>query len=190
MVNCEVCDSDDLELVNPLPDGRRKLKCLRCGHSWIRGEPTVSHVVNSAPRVDISKLPIQNPSWGLAQRCIRESIPEKRRLRTFSENEPFSVDRIDDDKVILLLAQRHRTPIPWDVWEATVKFIASRGTIRVGGGYTVDGEPGTLDGFLKQHVNRAVSGWVAVVLEEAGLVHLNRNRPATVKLTDQAKLLS
>jgi hypothetical protein len=190
VIKCESCGSDDLELESPLPDGRKQIRCSQCGHSWIRGEPrTVVKASSRFPQIDIEALPIGDASWGLAQRCIRGVISDKSRLETFSEDEPFLVDQIDDDNVVLLLAEKHRTPIAWDVWEGALKFIHGRGSVRVGGGYTVDGEAGTLDGFLKQHVQRAVSGWVAVVLETAGLIHLNRDRPATVKLTDQAKSL-
>ena len=40
MVECPSCgSSDDLELVEELDDGRRRLRCSACGHLWDRGEP-------------------------------------------------------------------------------------------------------------------------------------------------------
>lgn len=36
-VACEKCGSNDLDLVKQLPDSRREIKCLDCGHTWLRG---------------------------------------------------------------------------------------------------------------------------------------------------------
>ena len=44
------------------------------------------------------------------------------------------------------------------------------------------GVAGTLDAHLKRYLARATAGWVAVVLEEAGVVHVDRTPPAKVKL--------
>ena len=41
---------------------------------------------------------------------------------------------------------------------------------------------GTLDGYLKSHIKRQVADYVAVVLERARLVEVNRDRPATLRL--------
>lgn len=41
MATCEQCQSDNLDLVEALPDGRRLIGCNDCGHQWPRGEPTV-----------------------------------------------------------------------------------------------------------------------------------------------------
>ena len=35
---CPACGSDDLRLIADLEDGRKHLKCGRCGHDWKRGE--------------------------------------------------------------------------------------------------------------------------------------------------------
>lgn len=37
MALCEECASNDLDLVEVLPDGRRRVACASCGHTWIRG---------------------------------------------------------------------------------------------------------------------------------------------------------
>jgi hypothetical protein len=42
---------------------------------------------------------------------------------------------------------------------------------------------GTLDAHLKQCLARATAGWVAVMLETAGVVHLDRTPPAKVNLS-------
>ena len=38
MLECPVCKSDELELVERLPDDRRKIRCSSCHHTWLRGE--------------------------------------------------------------------------------------------------------------------------------------------------------
>lgn len=40
---------------------------------------------------------------------------------------------------------------------------------------------GTLDGYLKGHVNRLTAGWVAALLEKAGIVTIDGSRPARVQ---------
>jgi hypothetical protein len=37
-LRCERCDSDDIDLVESLDDGRKRVQCLSCGHEWLRGE--------------------------------------------------------------------------------------------------------------------------------------------------------
>src|SRR4051812_33505504 len=43
---CPVCDSNDLDGVEKLADGRLVVRCLDCDHEWIRGE---SRPVSPAP---------------------------------------------------------------------------------------------------------------------------------------------
>ena len=37
MLTCEKCQSDDIDLVERLDDGRRRVGCQACGHIWVRG---------------------------------------------------------------------------------------------------------------------------------------------------------
>lgn len=41
MLICEQCRSDDIDLVERLPDGRLKVVCLKCGSTWDHGAATV-----------------------------------------------------------------------------------------------------------------------------------------------------
>jgi hypothetical protein len=54
--------------------------------------------------------------------------------------------------------------------------------VRIGSVYSTDSVAGTLDAHLKQYLARATAGWVAVVLERAGVVEMDRTAPAKVKL--------
>jgi len=42
-----------------------------------------------------------------------------------------------------------------------------------------------LDGYLKRCIKRQIANYVAVVLERAGVLELDRERPAHVRLTDR-----
>jgi len=57
------------------------------------------------------------------------------------------------------------------------------GWVRIGRVYAMDSIAGTLDAHLKQCLARATAGWVAVMLETAGVVHLDRTPPAKVDLS-------
>jgi hypothetical protein len=50
--------------------------------------------------------------------------------------------------------------------------------------YDIEGVPGTLDAYLKGWIKRTTAGWIAVVLERAGVVELDRRRPARVRLVE------
>jgi hypothetical protein len=48
MLVCEECSSEDIDLVENLPDDRKQVVCLSCRHSWARGTTTVTKpAVNS-----------------------------------------------------------------------------------------------------------------------------------------------
>ena len=37
-VTCQECGSEDIDLIEVLDDERRRVKCVSCGHEWLRGE--------------------------------------------------------------------------------------------------------------------------------------------------------
>ncbi len=39
MATCTTCGSTEIGLLETLPDTRKHVKCLDCGHDWLRGEP-------------------------------------------------------------------------------------------------------------------------------------------------------
>ena len=95
---------------------------------------------------------------------------------------------IDDSGVVLLLGVgQARTRLSWSCLEGIPDFLRGRGWVPVGSVYDTAGSPGTLDGYLKGCVRRATAGWVAVLLEAADLVELDRGRPTQVRLAADAK---
>ena len=61
-------------------------------------------------------------------------------------------------------------------------WLAVRGTIPVGGTHSTEGQPGTLDEYLKGCTAVNTARWVAVVLEAAGIVEVLAERPVRVRL--------
>lgn len=119
---------------------------------------------------------------GPVEGAVRERLVPGQRLRT-PQGAAFELSRIESRGVELLFgASKTPTWLSWDCLEGVIPYLTGRGWVRVGGAYDVAGDEGTLDGYLKQHVKRATAGWVAAVLEEAGIVDLDRGRPAHVKV--------
>jgi hypothetical protein len=106
------------------------------------------------------------------------------RLSTPSRGSPFSVGRVDDKGVVLLFGRKETpTPFTWECLEGAVALLKDRGGwVEIGMQYDTSGRSGTLDGYLKNFNKRATAGWVAAMFEAAGLVQIDRRRPARVRL--------
>ena len=66
--------------------------------------------------------------------------------------------------------------------EGVPEFLRGRGWVPVGSVYSMQSQPGSLDEYLRTFLKRATAGWVAVLLERAGVLTINRSQPARVKL--------
>jgi hypothetical protein len=73
-------------------------------------------------------------------------------------------------------------PIPWEALEEVPDLLRGRSWVPIGSTYSTHAAEGTLDGHLKGYIARATGGWIAVVLERAGVLEIDRSRPARVKL--------
>ncbi len=86
--------------------------------------------------------------------------------------------------MLLLLGQQEAwTPLPWTAVEEVPDVLRGRSWVPIGMTYSVDAVEGTLDAHLKRFLARATAGWVAVVLEQAGVVEIDRARSARVRLS-------
>ena len=74
------------------------------------------------------------------------------------------------------------TPLSWACLEGVGRFLAGKGWVVIGGVYETAGASDTLDGYLKAWIKRATAGWVAALLEAAGVAEIDRGRPARVRL--------
>jgi hypothetical protein len=121
---------------------------------------------------------------GPVQRAIRASVREGDQLLTPTGRRPFWVGKISSTGIVLELgAQRTPTTFKWEYLEGVVPYLDSQKQVPINGsGKDVRVVAGTLDGYLKLHVNRLTAGWVAVLLEKAGIIKIQRSPPATVRL--------
>jgi hypothetical protein len=123
-------------------------------------------------------------SSGPVEQAIRRAVRTGQRLATPVRAAPFVVESIDGEGVVLGLgAGRWRTRLSWSCLEGILPFLAGKGWVEIGSRYEVEGRVGTLDCYLKQCVKRATAGWVAALLETAGVVEVARSRPAKVRLS-------
>jgi hypothetical protein len=95
----------------------------------------------------------------------------------------FIVHELNTRGIVLLLGpKRAWTPLSWDCLEGIPGILHGRGWVRIGANRDVNGNPGTLDAYLKGCLKRQTADYVAVVLERAGIVELDRDAPARVRL--------
>jgi hypothetical protein len=81
-----------------------------------------------------------------------------------------------------LRPRQHKGPLPWQALEQVPDFLRGRGWVLIGSLYSTDGTPGSLDAHLKAFTKTATAGWIAVVLERAAVITVDRTRPARIKL--------
>lgn len=120
---------------------------------------------------------------GSVEAAVRGAISPSDRLATPSGRGRFTVARYTADGLVLLLGEKEAwTPLPWLALEQVPDFLRGRGWVLIGSLYSTGSTPGSLDEHLKMFLKRATAGWVAVVLEMAGVITVDRARPARVKL--------
>jgi hypothetical protein len=120
---------------------------------------------------------------GPVESAIRESIRAGEDLKTPARKKPFTVGAIDGNGVVLLLGRKQtRTPFSWEALEGVRNEFLNSGWIAIGGIRNAQGNPGTLDGYVKQVMKRDTAGWIASLLEAAGIVELDRARPGRLRV--------
>lgn len=91
--------------------------------------------------------------------------------------------RYTADGLVLLLGEKQAwTPLPWRALEEVPDFLRGRGWVLIGSVYSMDSRQGSLDEHLKRFLKRATAGWIAVVLERAAVITIDRSHPARIKL--------
>lgn len=122
---------------------------------------------------------------GPVERAVRASL-EGEELATPGREKPFWVHRMDWRGLVLLLGKgRWETRIPWEALEGVPELLRGRGWVRTTGSFAAESDTTTLSGYLKQFVNRETANWVAVVLDKAGAIELDRSRPLSARLSDE-----
>ena len=112
---------------------------------------------------------------GPVEHAVRANVSAGTVLHTTARYRPFVVDRLDDDGVVLLLGEgQYPVRISWDCLEGVVGFLYGKGLIEIGGQHVSEGQPGTLDEYMKTCTKTNTARWVAVLLE-AACVKLHRH---------------
>lgn len=119
---------------------------------------------------------------GRVEAAVRAALRDGQRLATPTGRGTFTVERLGPESLVLLLgAQEAWTPLRWECLEGIPDYLRGRGWVRIGSVFG-EGADGTLDAYLKRCIARATAGWIAVVLEAAEVLELDRGRPAQVRL--------
>jgi hypothetical protein len=117
------------------------------------------------------------------EEAIRAHIRAGDCLPTPTGRAVFIVHELTADGMVLLLGvKRTRNLLSWQCLEGIPGDLVGRGWALVGACRDVNGKPGTLDAYLKHWIKVQVANYVAVVLERARVVELDRGRPARVRL--------
>jgi hypothetical protein len=120
---------------------------------------------------------------GPIETAIRKCVTPGAVLSTPTGRGRFSVAEIDTKGPVLLLGRKEaRTLIPWLALEGLPGFLGAESWSVIGSVFDQAADPTTLDGYMKRFVNRATAGWVACLLEAAGVVQIDRRPPARVRM--------
>ena len=102
-------------------------------------------------------------------------------LPTPSGKGSFSITSIDDGGI--RVDKIKGVHIKWPALEGIVPYLLGKHNVKIGAKKDVNGEPGTLDAYLKDKVSPTMTAsYVAAMLEQAGVVEYVHQRPMGVKL--------
>jgi hypothetical protein len=122
---------------------------------------------------------------GLVETAIRSKISPCQRLKTpdIHKSASFEVKCLNIEGMVLLFGKK-KTPtnISWQCLEGIPAFLKGKDWVKVGTVFDTSANPSTLDEYLKGWIKRGTAGWVAAVLEKAGIVEIDRHRPIRVRL--------
>lgn len=123
---------------------------------------------------------------GPIENAIRSSIAPGSTLTTFARRSPFVFERASSEGMLLLVGKgRWEVSLSWECLEGVASFLRGRGWVVVGSRFDVGGDPEQLDGYLKGYTVKGPAGYVARVLETAGVVELDGGRPLRLRLMPQ-----
>lgn len=102
-------------------------------------------------------------------------------LRTPVMGSKFLVRNVSPTGVTLILGGGWKTPIPAECWNGIPTFLKGRDWIEIG---AIHGrsKSGTLEKYIDGFISRSAGNYVASVLERAGIVEIDRQRPSKIRL--------
>ena len=113
---------------------------------------------------------------------ITQKIPLHSILKTPSGKAQFEFYHVDGEKVIIETEGGSYIKIPAACFENAPIFLRRRGWTGIGALHAISHEE-TFDNFVKRFTSgTSVASYVAPILEKAGIVEIDRSRPAKLRL--------
>ena len=120
---------------------------------------------------------------GLIEKAVRRTITKDEILYTPAKPAPFEVKTIDGKGIVLLLGEKKTpTKISWECLEGIPAFLRGKDWVEIRMTFNTKSAPNTFDEYMKKCVRRATANYIAVVLEKAGIVEIDRKRPLRIRL--------
>jgi len=103
-------------------------------------------------------------------------------LQTPSGRSQFEIYHIDPDRVVIKTKSGTIISIPASCFIETPKFLREKNWVRIGAVHETASND-TLESHLQNFTHgTSVASYVAPILERAGIVEINGNRPAKLRL--------
>ncbi|WP_435735294.1 hypothetical protein V5D56_10480 [Cellulosimicrobium sp. PMB13] len=83
-LECGTCGSGDIELLDVLPDGRRRVCCVDCGQSWVRGTATVPTRPRPLPTFEELRKTFPSADDVVPERLVHAEVLKRRYLAEVS----------------------------------------------------------------------------------------------------------
>jgi hypothetical protein len=114
---------------------------------------------------------------------ITQKIPSLPSQLETPSGRRFKIIHIDGEKVIVVTGKKPtRIKIPASALEDVPNFLEGKGWVRIGAIHGISDEA-SLDGFLKEFTyGTSIASYVAPILELAGIIEIDRRRPARIRL--------
>jgi hypothetical protein len=102
-------------------------------------------------------------------------------LRTPVMGSKFLVGDVSPTGVTLILGRGWKTPIPAEYWNGIPTFLRGRDWVEIGAVHGAS-KPGTLENYIDGFITGSAGNYVAAVLEQVGIVEIDRQRPSKIRL--------
>lgn len=114
---------------------------------------------------------------------IADTIPIGSVLRTPSGNAEFTMSNIRSNEVVIEIGKKKaELRIPATCFEVVPDFLRDKGWIRISSTHGT-ANVGTFDEYVQGFTHgTSAASYVAPILEEAGIVEIDRSRPAKLRL--------
>ena len=127
---------------------------------------------------------------GPVEAAIRATVRRGETLNSNSGRATFVIEELGSEGVVLGIGDRAKwsAVTSWASVEGIPALLEGRGWVKVGSKHGADVDPDSLDAYLKLSTSRSSGSYLPVVLERAGVVELDRRRPASVRLRDDWRI--